>query len=106
MNGLMNRSVAASESRAAAPRVLRWGVGPPTSSRTRPLRPHGRLVGLRVSRLSKEIGRLSLGEALELTLLIARKDPRRHPSGDRHRDAALTLRAMTERGLVEGGLEA
>jgi hypothetical protein len=28
---------------------------------------------------AKEIGRLSLDEALELTLLIARKDPRRHP---------------------------
>jgi hypothetical protein len=28
---------------------------------------------------AKEIGRLSLGEALELTLMIAQKDPRRHP---------------------------
>jgi hypothetical protein len=28
---------------------------------------------------AKEIGRLSLIEALELTLLIAREDPRRHP---------------------------
>jgi hypothetical protein len=28
---------------------------------------------------AKEIGRISLVEALELTLLIARKDPRRHP---------------------------
>jgi hypothetical protein len=28
---------------------------------------------------AKEIGRISLAEALELTLLIARKDPRRHP---------------------------
>jgi hypothetical protein len=28
---------------------------------------------------AKEIGRISLTEALELTLLIARKDPRRHP---------------------------
>jgi hypothetical protein len=28
---------------------------------------------------AKEIGRLSLAEALELTVLIARKDPRRHP---------------------------
>jgi hypothetical protein len=28
---------------------------------------------------AKEIGRLSLSEALELTLLIAREDPRRHP---------------------------
>ena len=27
----------------------------------------------------KEIGRLRLAEALELTLLIAREDPRRHP---------------------------
>jgi hypothetical protein len=72
---------------------------------------------------------LSLEDALELTMLIARKDPRRHPrvaarwllryleecdeatideaamaasclsalAGDRHRDAALTLRAMAER---------
>jgi hypothetical protein len=70
-----------------------------------------------------------LAEALELTVLIARKDPRRHPrvaarwllryleerseatideaamvaaclaalAGDRHRDAALTLRAVAER---------
>jgi hypothetical protein len=28
---------------------------------------------------AKEIGRLSLADALELTLLIAQKDPRRHP---------------------------
>jgi hypothetical protein len=28
---------------------------------------------------AKEIGRLGLAEALELTILIARKDPRRHP---------------------------
>lgn len=28
---------------------------------------------------AKEIGRVSFVEALELTLLIARKDPRRHP---------------------------
>jgi hypothetical protein len=28
---------------------------------------------------AKEIGRISLAEALELTLLIAREDPRRHP---------------------------
>jgi hypothetical protein len=28
---------------------------------------------------AKEIGRISLAEALELTVLIARKDPRRHP---------------------------
>jgi hypothetical protein len=28
---------------------------------------------------AKEIGRISLAEALDLTLLIARKDPRRHP---------------------------
>jgi hypothetical protein len=32
---------------------------------------------------AKEIGRLSLSEALELTLLIARKEPRRHPRGSR-----------------------
>jgi hypothetical protein len=72
---------------------------------------------------------LSLEDALGLTILIARKDPRRHPrvaarwllryleeieeatideaamvasclaalGGDRHGDAALTLRAMAER---------
>jgi hypothetical protein len=28
---------------------------------------------------AKEIGRLSLREALDLTILIARKEPRRHP---------------------------
>jgi hypothetical protein len=28
---------------------------------------------------AKELRRLGLGDALELTLLIARKDPRRHP---------------------------
>jgi selenocysteine lyase/cysteine desulfurase len=28
---------------------------------------------------AKEIGRINLGEALELTLLIARKEPHRHP---------------------------
>jgi hypothetical protein len=32
---------------------------------------------------AKEIGRLSLSEALELTLLIARKEPCRHPRGSR-----------------------
>jgi hypothetical protein len=39
----MNRSVAASESRAAAPVSCGEGVGPPTTSRTRPLRPQGGL---------------------------------------------------------------
>jgi hypothetical protein len=78
---------------------------------------------------AKELPPLNLTDALELTVLIARKDPRRHPrvaarwllryledcdeatideaamvaaclaalAGDRHRDAALTLRAMAER---------
>ena len=77
---------------------------------------------------AKELPQISLGDALELTVLIARKDPRRHPrvaarwllryleecddatideaamvaaclaalAEDRHRDAALTLRAMAE----------
>jgi hypothetical protein len=79
--------------------------------------------------VAKELPPLNLTVALELTMLIARKDPRRHPrvaarwllryledwpettideaamvaacvaalSGDRHRDAELTLRAMAER---------
>jgi hypothetical protein len=78
---------------------------------------------------ARELPPLNLTDALELTMLIARKDPRRHPrvaarwlsryledcdeatideaamvagclpalAGDRHRDAALTLRAMAER---------
>jgi len=29
--------------------------------------------------LARELGRISLAEALELTALVARKDPRRHP---------------------------
>jgi hypothetical protein len=28
---------------------------------------------------AKDLPRLSLGDALELTILVARKDPRRHP---------------------------
>jgi hypothetical protein len=76
----------------------------------------------------------SLTDALELTMLIARKDPRRHPrvaarwllryleevdeatideaamvsaclaalAGDRHRDAALTLRAVPDRATGRG----
>jgi hypothetical protein len=78
---------------------------------------------------AKELPPLSLTDALDLTMLIARKEPRRHPrvaarwllryleecndatieeaamvaaclaalAGDRHRDAALSLRAMAER---------
>ena len=78
---------------------------------------------------AKELPPLNFTDAPELTMLIARKDPRRHPrvaarwllryleecadatideaamvaaclaalAGDRHRDAALTLRAMAER---------
>jgi hypothetical protein len=76
-----------------------------------------------------ELPPLNLTDALDLTMLIAQKDPRRHPrvaarwllhyleeceeatideaamaaaclaalAGDRHQDAALTLRAMAER---------
>jgi hypothetical protein len=29
--------------------------------------------------MARELGRISLAEALELTALVARKDPRRHP---------------------------
>jgi len=29
--------------------------------------------------LARELGRISLAEALELTALVAKKDPRRHP---------------------------
>jgi hypothetical protein len=79
--------------------------------------------------VAKELPPLNLTDALELTMLIARKNPRRHPrvaarwllryledcpettideaamvaaclaalSGDRHRDAELTFRAMAER---------
>jgi hypothetical protein len=43
---------------------------------------------------AKEIGRLSLDEALELTLLIAREDPRRHP-----RVAARWLRRYLDESL-------
>jgi hypothetical protein len=43
---------------------------------------------------AKEIGRLSLAEALELTLLIAREDPRRHP-----RVAARWLRLFLDESL-------
>jgi hypothetical protein len=43
---------------------------------------------------AKEIGRLTLGEALELTLLIAREDPRRHP-----RVAARWLRRYLDESL-------
>jgi hypothetical protein len=78
---------------------------------------------------AKELPPLNLTDALELTILIARKNPRRHArvaarwllryledcdgatideaamaaaclvalAGDRHGDAALTLRAMAER---------
>jgi len=38
---------------------------------------HGNLLVAETT--AREIGRLSLAEALELTMLIARKDPRRHP---------------------------
>jgi hypothetical protein len=87
---------------------------------------------------AKELPRISLGDALDLTLLIARKDPRRHPrvaapwllryleecddatideaamvaaclaalAGDRHRDAALTLRAWRKERLAADELEA
>jgi hypothetical protein len=54
---------------------------------------------------AKEIGRLSLDEALELTILIARKDPRRHP-----RVAARWLRRYLEESpgptIEEAGLVA
>lgn len=52
---------------------------------------------------AKEIGRISLAEALELTLLIAREDPRRHPRVaarwlrrylDEHPEARITEAAM------------
>jgi hypothetical protein len=43
---------------------------------------------------AKEIGRLSLDEALELTLLIAQEDPRRHP-----RVAARWLRRYLDESL-------
>jgi hypothetical protein len=78
---------------------------------------------------AKDLPPLSLEDALDLTILIARKEPRRHPrvaarwllcyleecdeatideaamvasclaalSGDRHRDATLTLRGVAER---------
>ena len=86
---------------------------------------------------AKELPPLNLTDALELTMLIARKDPRRHSgvaarwllryleesedatideaamvasclaalAGDRHRDAELPLRAVTERATVERGRE-
>ena len=38
---------------------------------------HGNLVVSEAT--ARELGRISLAEALELTILIARKDPRRHP---------------------------
>jgi hypothetical protein len=44
---------------------------------------------------AKEIGRLSLAEALELTLLIAREDPPRHP-----RVAARWLRRYLDESLA------
>jgi hypothetical protein len=88
---------------------------------------HGNLLVAEAT--AKELPQLNLTDSLELTMLIARKDPRRHPrvaarwllryfeecndattdeaamvaaclaalSGDRHGDAALTLRAMAER---------
>jgi hypothetical protein len=78
---------------------------------------------------ARELGRISLGEALELTILIAQRDPRRHQrvgvrwlqryideypeatledaslaagclsalTGQNGEDAAVTLRAMSER---------
>ena len=78
---------------------------------------------------ARELPQISLADALELTILIARKEPRRHPrvaarwllryledcdeatideaalvaaclaalAGDRHQDAALSLRALAER---------
>jgi hypothetical protein len=45
---------------------------------------------------SKEIGRVSLTEALELTILIAHKDPRRHPRVA----ARWLLRFLEERSRV------
>jgi hypothetical protein len=83
---------------------------------------------------SKELPPLNLTDALELTILIARKDPRRHPrvaarwlsryleeadgvtideaamvagclgalAGDRHQDAALSLRSMADRAARLG----
>jgi hypothetical protein len=59
-----------------------WGGGASTS------RGHPRTVFRRALQhenlvvaeaTAKEVGRVSLAEALELTVLIARKDPRRHP---------------------------
>jgi hypothetical protein len=89
-----------------------------------------------VEATAKELPLVNLTDALELTMLIARKDPRRHPrvaarwaaalprgirrrdeaamvaawlaalSGDRHRDATLPLRPWPKERLVGGGLEA
>jgi hypothetical protein len=87
---------------------------------------------------AKELPLLNLTDALDLTMLIARKEPRRNPrvavrwllryleecndatieeaamvaaclatlAGDRHRDAALRLRAMAEERLAVHELEA
>ena len=84
--------------------------------------------------VAKELPLLNLTDALELTILIARKDPRRHPrvaarwlsryleeadgvtideatmvasclsalAGDRHQDAALSLRSTAERATRLG----
>ena len=84
---------------------------------------------------AKDLPRLGLVDALELTILVARKDPRRHPrvaarwllrfleecpaatieeaalaasslvalTGRGHEEAALTLRAMTERASPATG---
>jgi hypothetical protein len=59
--------------------------------------------------LARELGRISLAEALELTALVATKDPRRHP-----RVAALWLQryleefdaTLSEAALVVGALTA
>ena len=53
---------------------------------------------------AKDLPQLSLADALELTVLVARKDPARHSrvagplaTGVAHQEAAQTLRAMAER---------
>ena len=59
--------------------------------------------------MARELGRISLADALELTALVARKDPRRHP-----RVAARWLQryleecdaTLSEAALVVGALTA
>jgi hypothetical protein len=50
---------------------------------------------------ARELPRISLAEALELTLLIARKDPRRHPRVHSRVPSRLGLLPGRRRSLVE-----